>query len=82
MTTYLNQYKQFSTLKKSIVIIAFLQLLFISIYLITINPNVIESILTTIYVYALFIVMPYYNATCLNKTVFYLTEEAINELES
>lgn len=75
MKTYINQYKQFSKLKKFVVIVAFLQLFCISIYLIIINSNIVESILTTIYVYALFIVMPYYKYTCLNQTVFYLTEE-------
>ena len=75
MNAYIDQYKQFSKIKKSIVIIAFLQLFCVSIYLIIINSNIIDSILTTIYIYALFIVIPYYNATCLNQTVFYLTEE-------
>jgi len=75
MTNYINQYKQFSKLKKFVVIIALLQLFCISIYLMTINSNIIDSILTTIYIYALFIVMPYYNVTCLNQPVFYLTEE-------
>jgi hypothetical protein len=75
MKTYIDQYKQFSKLKKFVVIIALLQLFCISIYLMTINSNIIDSILTTIYVYALFIIMPYYNITCLNQTVFYLTEE-------
>jgi hypothetical protein len=78
MKTYINQYKQFSKLKKSITIITLLQLFGFTIYgmyEMNLHTNLVESILLVIYIYALCIMIPYYNYICLNQTIFYLTEE-------
>lgn len=75
MTNYINQYKQFSKLKKSIIIIAFLQLGFFTIYELTLHSSLLEAVQIVVVCYVMGIVMPYYNVTCLNQTVFYLTEE-------
>jgi hypothetical protein len=83
MKTYINQYKQFSKLKKSIAIIALLQLFgftIYGIYAMNLHASLLESILLAIYIYSLFIIMPYYNYICLNQTIFYLTEEDCYEL--
>ena len=75
MTNYINQYKQFSKFKKFVVIMAFLQLGFFTIYELTLHSSLLEAVQIVVVCYAMDIVMPYYNITCLNQTVFYLSEE-------